>query len=188
MICGVLLAGGEGRRYGADKLAVVLPDGRPIAVAAAEALAPAVERRIAVVRPGRDWLVDALADAGWETVVSAASLEGMGASLAAGIAAAADADGWIIALADMPGLRTETARRVAEALRAGAPAVVPVHEGRRGHPVGFSAALGPDLMQLQGDTGARYILAALGDRVETVEVDDAGVLVDVDTTDDLDRL
>ncbi|MFN3371792.1 MAG: NTP transferase domain-containing protein, partial [Sphingomonadaceae bacterium] len=66
---------------------------------------------------------------------------------------------------------------------AGAPAVVPVHAGRRGNPAGFARALWPRLMALEGDRGAGAILDSLG--VEAVAVDDPGVHLDVDRPADL---
>ena len=57
------------------------------------------------------------------------------------------------------------------------------HTGRRGHPVGFAAELYSELAQLRGDEGARRLVARYP--AHAVEVDDPGVLVDIDTTADL---
>ncbi len=65
------------------------------------------------------------------------------------------ADGWVIALADMPAIRLDTIRRVAEALRTGATTAAPVYRGQRGHPVGFAKLCRSELLALDGDTGAR---------------------------------
>lgn len=185
MICAVLLAGGESRRYRGDKLTARLPDGRMLAVAAADAVAGAVDRQVVVTRPGRNDLIAALTARGWTTVVTAAAERGKGASLAAGVSASADAAGWLIALADMPLLRPETAAKVAAALRAGALAAAPVYRGRRGHPVGFSASLAPQLLALDGDSGAQAVLQSIGELLVQIEVDDPGVLIDVDQPQDL---
>lgn len=185
MICVVLLAGGESRRFGGDKLSARLPDGRQLALAAAEAVAAAGDRRLVVARPDRTWLASALAERGWNAVVTAAAERGMGASLAAGIAAAADCDGWLIGLADMPLLEPATAAAITAALRAGASAAAPFYAGRRGHPVGFSAQLRSQLLALDGDTGARAVLQQLGDRLARVEVNDPGILIDIDRPEDL---
>jgi molybdenum cofactor cytidylyltransferase len=68
---------------------------------------------------------------------------------------------------------------------AGAVAAAPVHAGRRGHPVLFSAELIPALKSLSGDEGARSVRAGLGDRLALVPADDPGVLIDVDRPEDL---
>jgi molybdenum cofactor cytidylyltransferase len=60
------------------------------------------------------------------------------------------------------------------------------HRGRRGHPVGFAAELYSELTGLSGDEGARRIIARYP--AFAVEIDDPGVLVDIDTEDDLDAL
>ncbi|MGE5712793.1 MAG: nucleotidyltransferase family protein, partial [Betaproteobacteria bacterium] len=92
------------------------------------------------------------------------------------------ADGWVIALADMPAIQPDTLRRVVDALKAGAATVAPTYRGRRGHPVGFSAAMRSELLASAGDIGARSVLARHPPQL--IEVDDPGVLYDVDTPED----
>lgn len=114
---------------------------------------------------------------------------GMGDSLAAAVRATADAPGWLVLPADLPLVSPQTLLKVADALRSGAQAAQPIHAGQRGHPVGFGAACGEALMALSGEKGGAPVLKALreaGDVVQ-VEVDDAGVLTDIDTLDDLAR-
>jgi len=186
VIAGILLAAGEGRRFGGGKLLQPLADGTPLALAAADTLRRGgVERVMAVVRPDDPGLARHLEGAGAEAVPSAASERGMGASLAAGVAAAPEAEGWLIALADMPWIAPATVAAVAGAVRAGALLAAPVHGGRGGHPVGFSAALGDELRALDGDAGARGVVAGHRQRLVQVAVDDPGVLRDVDEPGDL---
>lgn len=185
MICGVLLAGGEGRRFGGDKLGARLPDGRRIVEASLAALQASTDCVVLVTRPGRGWLVDLMPGADWTPVVTADAERGMGSSMAAGVRACASADGWLVALADMPLIRPSSMRAVAQALRDGALIATPVHAGRRGHPVGFSAGLRAELLALDGDSGGRGILNAHEAEVVPVPVDDPGIRVDVDTREDL---
>lgn len=110
---------------------------------------------------------------------------GMGHSIAAGVTATGDAEGWLILPADMPMLRPASVLAVAEAL-AQHPVAYAQHRGRRGHPVGFNAELFSELVALQGDEGARRILARYPSH--GVELDDPGVLIDVDTAEDLQQL
>ena len=110
---------------------------------------------------------------------------GMGYSISVGVAARPDAGGWLILPGDMPQVRASTVQAVAQQL-ADHPVVYAQYKGRRGHPVGFAAELYSELVTLGGDEGARRLIArypALG-----LEVDDPGVLVDVDTLADLDSV
>jgi molybdenum cofactor cytidylyltransferase len=94
-------------------------------------------------------------------------------------------EGWVIALADMPFVRPDTIAAVAAALARGAPIAAPVHDGRRGHPVGFSRRFLNDLLALSGDSGARRIVAAHADATFLIPCSDPGVLADVDVAGDL---
>ena len=110
---------------------------------------------------------------------------GMGYSIAAGVSATGDSEGWLIVPGDMPLLRPASMLAVAEALLH-FPVAFAQYRGRRGHPVGFSTELFSELVNLQGDEGARRIVARYPS--QAVELDDPGVLIDVDTVEDLARL
>lgn len=192
MIAGILLAAGRGRRYGGDKLmAQLAPAGaaaNPGAEVGAEAcrrLRSVLPRVIAVVRPGAVQLAASLQRAGAEVIACDSADLGMGRSLAFGVAAASAADGWVVALADMPWVTPDTIRAVVAAINAGAPIAAPFHDGRRGHPVGFARTFLPQLLDLSGDEGARRIVEAFGDDVVRIDVDDRGILRDVDEREDL---
>lgn len=191
-IVGILLAAGQGARFGGGKLMAPLPSaahgvgaGTPIGVAAAAHLVAALGEVVAVVRPRDHALHEALAGTGARVVECARADEGMGVSLAHAIAATADADGWIVALADMPWIAPASIDAVASAVRDGAQLAAASHRGERGHPVGFARALGPLLRELTGDEGARSVVSAHRAQLRLVAVDDAGVLRDVDRPDDL---
>jgi molybdenum cofactor cytidylyltransferase len=187
-IVGVLLAAGGGARFGGNKLAAPLPAGPwaglAVAIAACRNLRSAVDV-VAVVRADDEALATSLAREGARIVVARRAAEGMGASLAAGVAAAGDAEGYVVALADMPWVAPATIRVVADALAGGASIVAPRFRGRRGHPVGFAAAHRDALVALGGDEGARSLLAAHAGALRFVDVDDPGVLRDVDVPEDL---
>jgi molybdenum cofactor cytidylyltransferase len=191
-IRGILLAAGYSRRFGSNKLLQALPAGSqdagvPIGLASARHLLEALPGSVAVVRPRAQKLGKLLADAGCDTVVCKNSGEGMGATLAAGVRASADAHGWVVALADMPFIRPETIRTVAKALSEGATIAAPAYHGERGHPVGFARRFLDELSGLKGDAGAREILKRHPDWVTLYEVDDPGVLRDIDKPSDLSR-
>lgn len=109
---------------------------------------------------------------------------GMGDSIAAAVRATADAGGWLVLPGDLPLVRPESLRAVAAALQ-GASVVVPMHQGARGHPVGFAAEHGAALQALTGAEGAAAIVRAA--RPLRLELEDEGVVTDVDTVEDLVR-
>jgi molybdenum cofactor cytidylyltransferase len=177
---GILLAAGKGTRFGADKLLHPLADGTPMAVAAARRLGAAVPRNIAVVADAESELAIRLAQAGLRIIPNPRAGEGMGTSIACGVAASPEASGWVIALADMPFIPEAVTRAIAAGLDKGADIIAPVYKGQRGHPVGFSARHGPALMRLGSDTGARGIIAAHEDSLTLIETNEAGVVIDID--------
>lgn len=187
-IVAVLLAAGAGTRFGGGKLLHPLPDGVAIAAHAARNLIAADLDVLAVVRPGDFPLAEMLEQEGCHVSPCADARGGMGHTLAHGVREAREAGGWIIALADMPRIRPETIRSIAQAVAAGASIVAPVYQGARGHPVGFNARLRNELTALTGDAGARAVLERHRDAIELVECDDPGVLLDVDAKSDLDRI
>jgi molybdenum cofactor cytidylyltransferase len=187
-IAAVLLAAGAGKRFGGDKLLHPLDDGVAIAAHAARNLLAVLPDVVAVVRWGDFPLYEMLEEEGCRVTMFQGAARGMGASLAHGVGEARSADGWIIALADMPRVPTGLIREIALALEKGASIVAPVHGGERGHPVGFSAKLREELLALDGDTGARAVLQRHAADVRTIECSDSGVLLDVDRREDVARV
>jgi molybdenum cofactor cytidylyltransferase len=187
---GVLLAAGTGSRFDPDglrnKLLAPLPNGLAVAHEAAHRLLLVVPRVIAVVRPGAETLAHTLNEAGCDVVFAAASERGMGASLAAAIESDTEGESWIVALADMPRIAVGTIEAVARELDAGKPLVAPFYDGQRGHPVGFGYGHREALLALDGDAGARALLSS--QTLTRIDVDDPGILRDIDTPADLDGL
>lgn len=192
----LILAAGRGARFGGDKLLADL-DGAPLATWALRAALAAPVRRIFVAVGDDPRLVAALQAAAvrWgasdrvDLIRVPNAAEGMGVSLRTVAAATpADVGGVFVFLGDMPAIAPETPARLAAALRAPDQVVIPVHAGRRGHPVLFGADWLAALKRLEGDEGARKLLAEAGSRLVTVDVDDPGALLDVDRPEDLARL
>lgn len=184
MIVGILLAAGQGARFGSQKLLARLPGGPLVVEASAANLLRAVGRVIAVTRRDAK-LMRVLDDCGCQIVVNERADEGMGVSLAAGIAASDEASGWVVALGDMPYIQPATIVQVRDALVRGAPLAIPSRAGARGHPVGFAAEFRGALVALRGDAGARALVAQHLDRATLIDVDDAGIAADIDTPADL---
>jgi CTP:molybdopterin cytidylyltransferase MocA len=191
-VAGIVLAAGFARRAGgADKLLVPV-DGRPIIRHVAGAASDAgLDPVVVVVRPGAAALRSALRDLTVTVTENPDAHEGLSASLRCGIRALPeDTAGVAILLGDMPWIRPATLRALALALddAAGRSICVPVHDGTRGNPVVWSARFLPAMTALTGDAGARGLLQQHAASVHEVVVDDVGVLRDVDTADQIERL
>lgn len=116
------------------------------------------------------------------------SRPGMGDSIAEGVRATPDAAGWLVLPGDLPLVRSDSLRAVADALGLHA-VVVPAYQGVRGHPVGFSATCRDQLLALKGNQGAAPVVRAQAamNSVAVLALDDVGVVTDIDTLDDLAR-
>jgi molybdenum cofactor cytidylyltransferase len=185
LIVGVLLAAGSGSRFGGEKLLYPLEDGVAIAAHAARTLLAVVPDVVAVVRWGDFPLYDMLEQEGCQVTMFQGAARGMGASLAHGIGQARGADGWVVALADMPRVAPATIRSIVAGLEEGAAIIAPVYGSERGHPVGFGAALHRELIALDGDQGARAVLERHRAELKLVECGDPNVLYDIDRKSDL---
>jgi molybdenum cofactor cytidylyltransferase len=186
-VVAILLAAGSARRFGGEKL-LFQWRGRPLFEHALDALtsSPGIGTAIVVVQPRFP------APRGWPRcrfVVNPDHEEGMGSSLRAGVRAAPeDADAYLVALADMPRITPELiASLIACYVAAGKPIVVPVHRGRRGHPVMMSRELREPLLAITGDVGAREIIHAHPEWVGEFETGDEAVVFDVDVPEDLEN-
>ena len=185
-IVGILLAAGSSQRFGGHKLSHLI-DGVPMALKSAITLQSALGAILVGMRP-QDALAPTLAGQGLNVIFCDRAPEGMGGTLAQVVAAApADAAGYIVALADMPFIQIDSIRAVAAALQSGAQLVAPVYRGQRGHPVGLSVGYRDELLALKGDAGARAIIRRDVALMQMIEVDDPGVLRDIDTPADLAR-
>lgn len=184
-VCAIVLAAGHGSRFqavagqGSSKLLArcVGRDGveRPVLEHVLINLQGVVDQILVITRPDSQAVL-ALAQQYHCDVLSLAST-GMGDSIAVAVAAEPDHRGWLIALGDMPFILPHTLRTVAASLMEDSISV-PVWQGEFGHPVAFGRQYGPALARLTGDQGARRLFKDAS--VQQVEVDDPGVLWDVD--------
>ncbi|MGB9094716.1 MAG: nucleotidyltransferase family protein [Gallionella sp.] len=197
-IAAIVLAAGASRRFGSDKLLHPLTLRGATLPLAAHSLLPWLDKfaRISVVvRPGAETFCSAIetalgergaAQIDWVECHDAA--QGMASSLVCGVSANHAAAGWLIGLADMPAVPAAAIAGVRDALFDGASLAAPSHAGRRGHPVGFASRYYGQLLELQGDNGARRLLERDRASVTEIAVDDPGILADIDSPGDLQRL
>jgi molybdenum cofactor cytidylyltransferase len=188
-VAAVVLAAGRSTRMGAVNKLIAEIGGKPLVrIAAEQALASRASPVIVVTGHERDKVEAALADLPVRVVHNPDYADGLGTSLKTGIAAVpADADGAIICLGDMPQVDARLIDKLLAAFdpEKGALVVVPSIEGRRGNPVVWSRRFFPDLMAVQGDIGARHIIASYVEAVVEVPVAGDAALTDVDTPESL---
>ena len=190
-LTGILLAAGRGRRFDPagvrNKLLQRLPGGDFVVVASARKLLAVLPHVVAVVPPDDGGVADALRALGCTVTVCADADSGMGLSLAHAIRHAPlhthGASGWLVALGDMPFVAEATLQALVRAIDDGAGIAAPLFDGRRGNPVAFGASHYAALLALDGDQGARRLLAS--SPVAGIAVPDPGILRDIDTQGDL---
>ena len=183
---GILLAAGRGRRFdptGVHNKLLVRLGSDAVVASSARALLASLSHVVAVVPPEDGGVGAALRALGCDVSVCAAADSGMAASLVHALGQVPQADGWIVALGDMPYVLPATVQALVQALEQDAGIAVPVHAGRRGNPVAFSRLHLPALLALHGDKGARAIVR--NNPVREVTVDDPGIHLDIDTLSDL---
>jgi molybdenum cofactor cytidylyltransferase len=174
----LVLAAGEGRRFGGAKQLAELR-GRPLlAHAVAAARAAGLDRVIVVLGARAEEVRAAVDHHGVEVAVCADWADGMSASLRCGLRAAAGSDEVVVLLGDQPGVGADAVARVRAAAGDAARAT---YGGAPGHPVVLRAALLARAGELRGDAGFRALLGGAAE----VECGDLGDPSDIDTRDDL---
>ena len=187
MPVGILLAAGKSQRFNSNKLLHPVINNTPVLLVAAQKLSSVLPGSVVVISPALQTFTTQLERLGLRVVVNEQAERGMGSSIACGVHASQDASGWLIYLADMPYIHTETLTLLTNKLTEGACIVAPQFKQQRGHPVGFSHAYVNELLALKEDTGARNIIKNNQDKIELVLTEDEGVIQDIDTPDDIQK-
>lgn len=188
----IVLAGGRSSRFSASgehKLLAPINGTPVVRLAAIAALESAVGRVVAVTGANSDRVADALTGFEIELVHAPSFADGMSASLKRGVEALESYDAVVVTLGDQPGVRPEAIRRVVDRWReTRAQIVVPRYTGndRPAHPVLFAHSVYHELLALEGDVGARSVIARDPGRVAIAALDWSAPR-DIDTVEDLAR-
>jgi molybdenum cofactor cytidylyltransferase len=177
----VLLAAGQSSRMDGPNKLLHPYRGRPLAEWALKLGAdmPALAHVLVTGRDGDE--IAALAGRAWKRVHNEAFTKGLSGSLRCGLAGAGDLDAALILLADMPDVAEATLRALVAAWTPNAYAVAPRRHNQRGNPVLLARRAIEDAAALTGDRGAGRLLDSAQDGVIFVDVEDDGVLRDLDT-------
>ncbi len=190
-IAGLLLAAGKSTRMGANKLLTPV-SGKPMVRHCAEALlASAAAPVLVVTGHEREGVEAALRGLAVKFIDNPAFATGLASSLKAGLAALPrDADGAVVALADMPFVAGRHVNRLIAAFNPGErrTIIVPVHAGERGNPVLWGREHFEDMLSLDGDRGAKSLMDKHEDHITEIAMRSDAVLADFDTPEALARL
>ena len=185
-VAALILAAGASRRFGSDKRLHEVA-GKPLLAHTLARYCEVFEKVGVTLRPDEEDVERLVTSAGAVPIPAPDAHLGQGRSLACGVAALADSEGLVVGLGDMPFVQAETLVAIANALAGTAQVVRPRCNGQPGNPIGFAPAMFDALTRITGDQGARDLLRSHPELVEHVEVNDTGVLKDVDRARDLER-
>jgi len=184
-IAGLVLAAGRSTRMGGPNKLLEEINGEPLVrIVAEQALASRASPVIVVTGHQRERVERVLAGLPVTVVHNPDFADGLSTSLRAGIKAVPpDADGAIVTLGDMPQVSAKLIDRLIAAFdpERGALVVIPTIDGKRGNPVLWARRFFPDLLAVEGDIGARHLIAGYAEAVAEVAIEDAAALTDIDT-------
>jgi molybdenum cofactor cytidylyltransferase len=193
-VVGLIMAAGRGERFDStgerSKLLADI-DGMPTLGLSISSMTAVLDDVIVVVRRGiaREAIESIVQTFGARSVICEDAASGMGHSIAWGVSQAQalyDPRGIVIGLADMPFVSSMTISALVSHIREPHEIAVPRYNGDWGNPVAFGSNHFEALGRLNGDRGARSIIEKKSPLF--VDVDDAGILQDIDTVQDLKRL
>lgn len=183
----VILAAGRSTRMGGPNKLMAEITGKPLARIAAEAALKSQAQSVVVVTGHQsETITDALKDLPVRFAHNPDFADGLSTSLRTGLAALpADIDGAVVMLADMPQVDSALIDKLIAAYDPDKIALIamPVIDGKRGNPVLWSRRFFPELMALQGDMGARFLIGKYPEAVVEVPMTGQGALIDIDTPD-----
>ena len=181
----LILAAGQGRRFGSDKRRATGPWTGPLLHHVLGLYRPLFDSLAVVTGPDDPFGEEACRLFSAHRVVNPEAERGMGVSLAKGAEwlIAEDVGCAVVGLADMPWIRPQTIEAVSAAGLGGGRPVAPAFEGKPGFPRALPAALFPDLLKLTGDRGAGAVID--WSRALWLDCGDPGILRDIDEPEDV---
>jgi len=189
MLAAVILSGGASSRMGSPK--ALLPyQGRPFLEHLLEIISrPEIGARRVVLGADAESIAKAVPLKANEMIINAQWEKGQLSSIQAAVRKLpAGTDGVLVFLIDHPLISSAlVGELIAQFYKSKKPIVLPVYEGRRGHPVIFSASLYPELLRAPLETGARAVVWAHADEVEEVPTNEEGCVLNLNDPETLNR-
>ena len=189
-IAAIILAAGKSARMGRAKQLLRLGDTTVLGQTIANVRRAALDEIILVLGASAEAIRRQLLAEDLKVVVNAHYEQGMATSLRAGLEAVSpQTSAALIVLADQPLIRPATLTQLADHYRRTSPQIlIPTYRGTRGNPVLLDRSLFAEAMALEGDVGCRALFAQHPETIEKLEVEDEGILLDIDNQDDYQRL
>jgi molybdenum cofactor cytidylyltransferase len=189
-VSAILLAAGSSSRMGQAKQLLPLGSSTVLAQTLAHTRAAAVDEVVLVLGSSAESIRHHLSLDGVKVVVNPSYEQGMASSLRTGLSALdPQSAAALIILGDQPFTSPQTLDRIIQAYRdTGAPIVIPTWQGTRGNPVLLDRSLFSEALALQGDVGCRAKFSRHLEEILNVEVEENGVLLDIDDRADYERL
>jgi len=191
MICGIILAAGEGKRMRKVKLTLPLGDKQLIEwVLQAVKLTP-LDKYFLVVRPEDKEIIDIGKNWGAEIVLNPEYKSGISTSIRKGLSQipSEDVEGFFIILGDQPLINPSILYKMLLAFTPGKKEiVVPFYKDKQGNPVLFDNYWKKELMALTGDIGGRVLIKAHPERIKRVKIPNESILLDIDREEDYEKI
>jgi molybdenum cofactor cytidylyltransferase len=186
-VAAVILAAGRSTRMGQAKQLLPLGNTTVLETTIANVQRSAASEVVLVLGAAADRI---RLQPGIHTVFNPNYEQGMASSLQAGISALSPAiTAALIVLGDQPFVQPATLDQlISSHHHAGDSILIPTWQGTRGNPVLIPRGLFPEVMQLEGDTGCRVLFGRHPEALENIEVEDEGILLDIDNQEDYRRL
>lgn len=190
MIAAVVLAGGTSTRLGTPKQLLPYREGVLTAAVVQALISSRVDKTVVVLGHRAKEVREGLKQFPVDFVYNPDYAMGQSTSIKAGLTALGDtAEAALFALGDQPLLQSSTVNKIIDGYRlSGKNMAAPFYRGQRGNPVLFDQKMFASLLTLSGDTGARKIIERCPRQLARVDVNDMGVIFDIDTWEDYRRL
>ncbi len=187
-VSAVLLAAGESRRMGRPKQLLPIRDRIAIEMAIENLLTSPVSEVIVVLGYRANEIAKRISWLPVRIVINTDYTRGMSSSVKAGLRAVSDmAEGVLFALGDQPFVTSMVIDKLVSAFSQGAFIVLPVYQGRSGHPVILDIKYRPDILEMDETLGLRQVIRKYSGDIQRVEVDSPAVLMDMDQMEEYHR-
>jgi len=191
MVAGIVLAAGESSRMGTDKARLGYKNSTFLETILKTLAEAGIERVAVVLGHHAEEISRSVNLRGAEVVINLDYSRGQTSSLLVGLEALKnpELEAVVVCLVDHPAVSVQTLRRLVDSFRESrAPVVIPTYQGRRGHPVVIGLRLFDKLKSLGPGAGANTVVRQHHETTQFVEVDDPGILLDIDDPDSYQRL